>query len=264
MSRLTDNDKRFGPFEYGQTSWKNYSISFETGDDEYLRNSLNFWFGNFVCRLPFKQIIKPYKRKIKARYWSQEDIDRMGRDWYYEIYKREYSISVSDGAMHLRYGEQTHDSTTDKSKCYFLPWRNYSFVRHSMYDVNGNHWKTEKNTHIDYEVQQKCPKVCFELEDYDGEKIIAETRMEERQYKLGTGYFKWLSWFKKDIVSKTLDIWFDKETGREKGSWKGGTVGHSIEMNKNELHESAMRRYCEQEHYSKGGMYKMKFIKKLA
>lgn len=29
-----------------------------------------------------------------------------------------------------------------------------------------------------------------------------------------------------------------------KGSWKGGTIGHSIEMPPGELHADAFRRYC--------------------
>ena len=50
------------------------------------------------------------------------------------------------------------------------------------------------------------------------------------------------------------------ETGREKGSWKGGTIGTSIEMLPGELHESAFRRYCDEEHRAKSGKYRIKFI----
>jgi hypothetical protein len=41
-----------------------------------------------------------------------------------------------------------------------------------------------------------------------------------------------------------LDIRFSEETGRRKGSWKGGTLGHGIDMLPGELHEAAFRRYC--------------------
>ena len=43
-----------------------------------------------------------------------------------------------------------------------------------------------------------------------------------------------------------------KETGSKKGSWKGGTIGHGIDMLPGELHEGAFRRYCL--------AHKMKFI----
>lgn len=45
-------------------------------------------------------------------------------------------------------------------------------------------------------------------------------------------------------VRRSLDIQFSGETGTRKGSWKGGTVGHSIDMLPGELHEAAFRRYC--------------------
>lgn len=48
--------------------------------------------------------------------------------------------------------------------------------------------------------------------------------------------------------------------GPEKGSWKGGTIGHSIEMLPDELHEAAFRRYCDQDHRAKGRSYRIRFI----
>lgn len=54
-------------------------------------------------------------------------------------------------------------------------------------------------------------------------------------------------------ISRCLSLQFSKETGKEKGSWKGGTVGHAIEMLPNEMHKSAFQRYCAQ--------HEMKFIK---
>ena len=64
----------------------------------------------------------------------------------------------------------------------------------------------------------------------------------------------------KPEVYRRLDIEFDKETGPEKGSWKGGTTGCSFVINNNENHVQAMQGYCEEKHRSKSGMYKMKFI----
>lgn len=45
-------------------------------------------------------------------------------------------------------------------------------------------------------------------------------------------------------LRRSLDIRFSGETGHRKGSWKGGTVGHSINMLPGELHEAAFHRYC--------------------
>ena len=42
--------------------------------------------------------------------------------------------------------------------------------------------------------------------DFDGEFLTAKTRIEERQWELGTGWFKWLSRFHKPIIHRSLDI----------------------------------------------------------
>ena len=75
--------------------------------------------------------------------------------------------------------------------------------------------------------------------------FTARTLIEEREWRLGEGWFKWLSLFRGPKISRSLDIRFSGETGRRKGSWKGGTTGHSIQLKfLGELHETAFRRYC--------------------
>lgn len=64
------------------------------------------------------------------------------------------------------------------------------------------------------------------------------------EWRFGVGWFAWLSLFRKPKISRDLEIAFSGETGKRKGSWKGGTIGHSTEMRSGELHESAFRRYC--------------------
>ena len=94
-------------------------------------------------------------------------------------------------------------------------------------------------------MKDACPTRVFAFKDFDGQELTVITRIEERQWEYGTGKFKWLSRFKRPMIQRSLDLEFSGETGRRKGSWKGGTVGHSIEMQHGELHESAIKRYCE-------------------
>jgi hypothetical protein len=94
-------------------------------------------------------------------------------------------------------------------------------------------------------IEDGCPSLTLAFTDFDGERLTARTRIEEREWRLGTGWFKWLSVFRKPMIKRSLDIRFSGETGREKGSWKGGTIGHGIEMLPGELHASAFRRYCD-------------------
>jgi hypothetical protein len=80
--------------------------------------------------------------------------------------------------------------------------------------------------------------------DFDGEVITATTHIEEREWRFGTGWFAWLSLFRRPRIIRSLDIRFSAEVGPRKGSWKGGTMGHSIEMLPGELHRGAFQRYA--------------------
>jgi len=260
MSRLTDNAKQLWFIEYGKTKWNPWRIMFSTGDDEYTRNSITVYLFGHIARVSWPQLFKPYSEKVMAHSWDAETVKKLGRNFYYDVHEKEYGFSIDDSALHIHYGAQTHSSCTTKSKVYFLPWCNMRFHRHSLYDAQCKHFETSYGTSVDYDMSQCCPSVSFLLEDYDGEKITAKTVMEERHWKHGTGWFRWLSLFRKDVIRTSLDIRFDKETGKEKRSWKGGTMGCGIDMLPHEIHEDAMRRYCEKEHRSKGGSYKIKFI----
>ena len=110
------------------------------------------------------------------------------------------------------------------------------------------------------EIEKNCPTAAFEIEDFDGQHLTATTRIEEREWHFGAGWFKWLSWFLRPKIRRSLNIDLSDEMGREKGSWKGGTMGTSIEMTQTELHESAFRRFCEQDQRSKSGPYRIKFL----
>jgi hypothetical protein len=185
-----------------------------------------------------------------ARSWDAATVARLGRDWYWDEHAREYGFTYSERSIHVHYGAQTHDSTTSRVKVLELPWLSWRHVRHSFYDLNGYHYWTAplRRSFEDWqelEAKEKaCPSVTFEFEDFDGERITARTHIEEREWHLGTGWFKWMSLFRRPRIHRSLDIEFSKETGKRKGSWKGGTIGHSIEMLPAELHESAFRRYC--------------------
>jgi len=261
--RWSDRDMYFGPFTLSKNSddWSPISIIVESGDDEspkLCRMRISIFGWTFISRIP--PIIKPWRE------WVDTSKYELGSDagGFHQYHPREYGISYHDGFLHVFLGAQTNESVTTKSWCKHLPWTEWRHVRHSFYDAEGNHWWTAgKDWNECYEMEQKCPYLSFQFEDYDGEVITAKTHIEEREWKFGSGWFKWLSFFIKNMVVRSLDIDFSSEVGPEKGSWKGGTVGHSIEMLPNELHEDAFKRYCEKEHRSKHGNFKMKFLKKV-
>lgn len=265
MRRWSDNDHTFGPFLYCRDKYRNLALILNSGDDdEYAGCSLRLSLlgHTFIASLP--PIIRPWKQRIIATTWDDATIARMGRSWYYDSGEREYGFSYGGsgsmgggGFLQVFLGRQTDDSGTEQRWSCFTPWNNWRHVRHSLYGLDGNLFATEpKREHsLGTEVgrdqyerwrqrEESCPSRTFQFIDFDGEKLSAKTRIEERQWELGTGWFKWLSKFYGPIIHRSLDIQFSGETGKKKGSWKGGTLGHSIEMAQGELHESAFRRYC--------------------
>lgn len=257
--RWSDNDRYFGPFTYARDNrgYRPFAIMLDSGDsDDYpgCRFRLSGFGHTLILALP--AVIKPWRQWVDTSHYEWSDKTRGG---YWDVHRTEYGFTCCEGHLSWHYGAQTHDSTTTKSKGWFIPWRNWRFVRHSLYDLAGEHFATFPQrgkrakisdaawrNHWDVEraIEGACPAAAFEFDDYDGERITATTKIEEREWRLGEGKFKWLSLFRRPKIRRSLDIRFSAETGRRKGEWKGGTIGHSIDMRPGELHESAFRRYC--------------------
>jgi len=249
-ARWGDNDTYFGPFTFAKdTTWRPLAIQLSSGDDDGRRCRLRFsGFGRtmlvalpeWVCRAERKWVDTSHYE------WSK------GKGGYWDIIPREYGFTLSDGHLSVSHGRQTHDSSTEQRWGWFLPWTQWRFVRHSLYGLDGAlfadlppraRWGSPEHERGEA-LKDACPTATFAFRDYDGEALMVTTKIEERAWKLGEGWFKWLSVFRAQKVRRSLDLRFSGETGKRKGSWKGGTIGHSIEMLPGELHEAAFRRYC--------------------
>lgn len=255
MSRMTDNDKTWGPFTLAP--WKDwFSLIWSSGDsyDDEPRNYVRLIAFGWAIRLWLPTILKPFGER-------------------YDYHSREYGFALTKegrhyGFLRVFFGPQTHDSRTTKSWSKFLPWTQWRHIRTSLYDDNGAHWHTSwsgrrGDFRKEMDAKERCPKVHFGFEDYDGEMIVATTCIEEREWHFGEGWFKWLRFFCKPMIRRSLDLWFSSEVGPEKGSWKGGTIGHGIDMLPGETHEAAFRRYCEAKHDARRGRkYSIRFIGK--
>ena len=120
--------------------------------------------------------------------------------------------------------------------------------------------KPDHDWQADHAFEESMPKASFLFDDFDGQRLMAETHITEREWKFGTGWCSWMSAFCRPKVRRSLSIHFSGETSPEKGSWKGGTCGTGIDMLPGELHEAAFRRYCEQEHRSKHRRYRITYV----
>ena len=257
-SRWGDNDRYFGPFTYARDSrgYRPIAAILGSGDgDDYPGCTLRLsaMGHTFITVLP--AIIKPWRKWVDTSHyeWSK------GSGGYWDTGKREYGLTLHDGHISVALGRVTNDSSTEQRWGWFLPWRAWRHVRHSLYDLDGalfvnlpqrprgvrlgaagfnNHWRASEA------LEAACPACVFAFKDFDGEELTATTRIEEREWLKGEGRFKWLSLFRRPKIRRSLDIHFSGETGRRKGSWKGGTIGHGIDTLPGELHEAAFRRHC--------------------
>lgn len=271
MRRLTDNDRNFGPFTFAKSGWNPLRLVLSSGDDDESKGcSLTAYAFGGVIRARLPQIIKPWRRWVDMTKYEWHTGPSKG---YWESHPREYGFSLHEGFLQLFLGAQTHDSATTQSWSKHLPWTQWHFHRHSYYGLQGEllrEWVEPRRRRRDgggidrfqeqWDFKETMPKVAFEIEDYDGQRIVATTVIEQRDYTFGEGAFQWLRFFSRKRIHRSLDIRFDAEVGPEKGSWKGGTVGHSIDMLPGELHEEAFRRYCEKEQRAKYDKYRIKFL----
>ena len=252
--RWSDHDRYFGPITYARDrrDYRPLAVELSSGDgDDYpgCRLRVSAFGHTGIIALP--PIIKPHRRWVDT---SRHGWSKGPGSGYWDLHNNTFGASLVEGAIHFQFGAQTHDSRTDKTKCWFLPWRQHRHIRHTLFGLEGEHvadlpqYETWLGRPHRWNVQQAiiavCPTAQFEFSDYDGERLIATTRIEEREWVRGVRWWKWLALITRNRVSRSLDIQFSGETGERKGSWKGGTIGHSIELLPSELHEAAFARYC--------------------
>lgn len=258
--RISDNDPHWGPFTLAKCgSYRSFGLHLDSGAGEYPGCNFNVLVGRWWFRVDLPPIIKPWRQWVDMTKYAWAS-----GPGYWDEHPNKYGFGLSPkGFIQVWHGAQTNDSTTDKVWCTHLPWTQWRHVRYSFYGLQGEHFWTEPKP-CPWEImdakRKECPTVAFLIEDYDGQKITATTRIEEREWLLGEKWFKWLSWFRKPRIIRSLDIAFSAEVGTEKGSWKGGMMGHGIDMLPGELHEAAFRRYCEQPVRNKYGPSAIKFL----
>lgn len=233
---------------------KPFGVVLDSGSDDYPGCHLRLRGFGHTLIVECPPLLRPWRQKIMASTWDAETVARMGRDWYWNEHPREYGFQISNGGFfRVFFGAQTDDSATDRSWSWLLPFTQWRYVRVSLYDTEGRHFWTQLDSapsrgldriREEIAVEERCPAVWFAFDDFDGERITVRTYIEEREWRFGEGWFRWLSAFRPPKVHRSLDLQFSKETGQRKGSWKGGTLGHAITLQPGELHESAFRRYC--------------------
>lgn len=127
-----------------------------------------------------------------------------------------------------------------KSRTITMPW-DLTWVRTSILLKDGYDWFHEtKNNKRSWEEdiegkntgsygwlnKNKWKETHPYLDSYDGTTVNATISVEEREWR--PLWFTWTGLFSK--TRRTIGVEFDKEVGKRKGSWKGGTIGCGYEL----------------------------------
>lgn len=256
LSWTHDNDHVWGPFLYARSKHSGgFALVADSGNEDYPGATLRLQISKntFMLALP-QWLCRPHRTKVHTD-WDAETVQRLGRNWYWRIINRQYGVSVREGHLVLKFGRQADDSSIDQYWSCFLPWTQWRFIEHRYYAADGTLLRTFPGSRRkgavswdeEYAWKKTIPTVDFEFSDFDGERITAKTYIEERVWRFGEGWFRWMGLFRKTKVRRSLDLAFSSEVGRRKGSWKGGTIGHSCDIAVGETPETAFHRYCEKQ-----------------
>lgn len=224
-------------------------------------NLLNICFFKHTWWFKISELIKPRKKWVDTSHYEWSKNPNGG---YWDYIAREYGFSFTEDSLHVHYGIQPgcwssrDKKNSDHTKVFFYDWKARDRECILFLDDKGIvkvRYEDDPNGRINFDALEKCrqlaPTFKFAFKDFDGEEIVATCKIEKSIYRRGKGLFKWLQYIMAPEVYKKLDLDFSKETGYEKGSWKGGTLGHSIEMLPGETALEAFTRYGQAEDYYK-------------
>ena len=247
--------------EYHDTSYKQYAFNIRTPHEYYESGHcstryclLNIAFGSRSWWWQIPEIFKPRKKWVDTSKYSWSTNPKGG---YWDYIGREYGFTITEDSLHVHYGIQPGSwssrdkKNSDHTKVFDIPWKNNTFTGHLFFTPDWAFYDVVKPKNkrgaLDFDklhdVQRAIPKFKIKFNDFDGEEIIATCYLTMRKYHRGTSWCRWLKYFTKPIEYYSLEVEYNKETGYEKGSWKGGTIAHGIPLAYGEDPIEAFNRY---------------------
>lgn len=231
----------------GDYKWQ-VGIVFHTGEDDieykdYDKNRICFYLYWVSFMIVFKhQWILPYKHNNSYKGALHTTLlDR----------KFGFSYSWPDGIhysaiYHGVDGERSHGEVESSEWTCTIPWLDTTHTHTYLLRKSGIFLKDI--TRMDYENYiSYVHGELFDVIDYDGTIVQAFCYKKEMRWDHGTGWFKWLKYFRKPILRYCMEIEFSEGVTSRKETWKGGILGHSINLEYiTEPMERAMKRYCKE------------------
>ena len=171
------------------------------------------------------------------------------KGWEDECMPPKYGIMVHDSALWIHYGGKGNWNGGNKYLCWRLPFFTGVHMDNKwmVETVNGmvptNALEKELNNDLSiyhrYDESDKVLKRTYDYTDqYDGTVVKATYWVEHREWR--KKWITWIPWIK--TTWDYIEVEFDQEVGKGKGSWKGGCLGCTYTMNKGESPEDCIKR----------------------
>ena len=153
-----------------------------------------------------------------------------------------WGISIFDNTFWIHRGGNGNMNGGCKWWTWDLPFFSKVHVKHTVETMSGmvdSESLGSKDPYVYYSNDERVKKYHYTYTDsYDGEVVGCTYWKEYREWR--PKWLTWISWFA--TKRNYIEIEFDKEVGKEKGSWKGGCVGCSYDLLPGETPEECIRR----------------------
>jgi len=162
--------------------------------------------------------------------------------WTDECDSPKWGIAIHNNTFWLHKGGEGNMNGGSKWWTWNIPFLTKDWVRTSIL-LKDDTWEHEypRQSKDFYEDKWKTLIKYWQYDytdKYDGEVIPTTICVEEREWRP-----KWLKWTKLfNTVDSSINIDFSKECGKEKGSWKGGTLGCGYSLLPNEKPLDCLKR----------------------
>jgi hypothetical protein len=230
--------------------WSGFDIKYHIAGyfDEYAMLQIYFIWGKLFIYLPWRHY-KIIKRKKTLKELRKDKLQKFSNPKFKpkEIYEKKYYNQYDPPVygLYFHHNDQLGVCTGDVN-LYDLPWTS-DWIRTSALTKDGK-WlhENKKNRNQDFWDTNKWKDILYyETHSYkyttkhgEIQNCMATIRVEEREWRWK--WFKWLKWTRK--IKRNIEVEFSEDVGEQKGSWKGGCVGCSYKMLKNETPYECLKR----------------------
>lgn len=164
----------------------------------------------------------------------------------------EWGLNYHDNRIWIGIGGGGNYEGGAKFKTITMPW-DLTWVRTSTLLQGGKDWFNETKDNrkswkedingetvgsYEWLKKNKWQETHEYLDKFDNSKVNATISVVEREWR--PLWFQWTNLLAKKRRSLSID--FDKEVGKQKGSWKGGCVGCSYDLREDETPLECLRR----------------------